>query len=695
MDKESYEKYVPILAHVGDVPVYAFGRTYVYGVSPDFETDVVVQEGNKNKQVKIKPKKSWEISENGIGSMPTAQPRTPKNDIQPFLGINLIDGNPYTYWCSRSQGQPNVEPVWIRIDLAKENLIKAVVIMPRHDNKGMPRDLTIKVSKDAWHWETVYENHDYVVPGDIKPRVLSFEPKRAKQIWIIGSNLPSFGGWFAEHYFSIAEIQVIDENGQNIALASRGAGITVSSTNYGYNSSWEIYDTLWQLQYDLGAKWMRVSGSNPPHHYDTLQWRFVEQEKGKYVIDERTNEAITEAVNNGYNIMMVLCYGNWLYAPEPKRDDVCNIELFPTEWGNSRIPFPPAPANPEMREGFKNWTRFMVRHFKGRVEYWEIYNEPAAFGWEVVEDYEERVKLYCDLVKEVVPIIREEDPDAKISLGGMAGVPGITKPDWLRKCLEQDVLKLVDAIGWHVYSCYAPVSSQYRNYPEIIRDFQKEAEAAGFRGVYMMSEYWIGAPYPTPGERKPYEALFGQDNITTISTLVSSEIVKAKDTARIFVMNLGLSAKVFWCGTWIDYPIDGGLLRNTFSSDPVSPSQPQPVYYVIRSLCTIMDHAKPTELEVEFSNKNQEFDNYNFTLPDNDLLVGVWLPDKSLDSHPGVKTDVVIKNVKASRVVGIDTLNGFEQELEFNQKDNQLTIPKILIRDYPLMLKLFNAKRKK
>src|ERR1043165_3564046 len=54
-----FEKYATIEAYCDDVPVYSLGNiTYIYGVSPDQLSGVVVQEGNENTVIKIKPKKS-------------------------------------------------------------------------------------------------------------------------------------------------------------------------------------------------------------------------------------------------------------------------------------------------------------------------------------------------------------------------------------------------------------------------------------------------------------------------------------------------------------------------------------------------------------------------------------------------------------------------------------------------------------
>src|SRR6185503_7117377 len=135
---------------------------------------------------KIQPKPSSEIRKNLFGATPPRMPRTQFMDFQPLLPINLIDGDAETYWCSRGQAQPDVEPVWIRIDLARETKIRSVNLGPRKDKRGTAEDLTIKVSRDAWHWDTVYENHHCPAPTDDQPIEHPFRSRPAKQIWIVG-----------------------------------------------------------------------------------------------------------------------------------------------------------------------------------------------------------------------------------------------------------------------------------------------------------------------------------------------------------------------------------------------------------------------------------------------------------------------------------------------------------------------------
>jgi hypothetical protein len=78
------------------------------------------------------------------------------------------------------------------------------------------------------------------------------------------------GWWYArEQYasFSIAEVEAVDTKGVNVALLSRGAGATVSSTYYGDGLSGEEHDLYWPIHCDLGDKWVRVN-----YWESVLQW---------------------------------------------------------------------------------------------------------------------------------------------------------------------------------------------------------------------------------------------------------------------------------------------------------------------------------------------------------------------------------------------------------------------------------------
>ena len=138
----------------------------------------------------------------------------------------------------------------------------------------------------------------------------------------------------------------------------------------------------------------------------------------------------------------------------------------------------------------------MARHYKGSVAYWEIWNEPIGFGYEVIKDFDERVRVYCDLMKESVQAIRDVDPDVKVSIAGMAGVPGEPfckergRPNWLRDCLKQGIAPLVDAIQWHIQGTVLPDFAGGKHIPKRFGNSERGG-GPGFRGVWMASEYWL------------------------------------------------------------------------------------------------------------------------------------------------------------------------------------------------------------
>ena len=76
---------VGIRAESDGIPVYGYGYTYVYGVSPTFVDEGPVQSNNPSPMTKLRPKQSWEIESSMLGATPPRMPRAAPSDLQPFL----------------------------------------------------------------------------------------------------------------------------------------------------------------------------------------------------------------------------------------------------------------------------------------------------------------------------------------------------------------------------------------------------------------------------------------------------------------------------------------------------------------------------------------------------------------------------------------------------------------------------------
>lgn len=422
------EDYASIEAICDGVPVYSFNHLiYVHGQSPDFYAGTTVQKGNQNLANKLKLKKSWELKHNFVGICHEFTPRTRENDSQPFLPIHLIDGDPETIWASFECFAPDANDEWIRIDLPMESEISAVSLkcvkrfMNRdsgakyrpnwHYGDSLPKKLSVKVSKDAWHWDTMFVCEDLSTSGKTTGdsedpdgvTIVFEEPIYAKQILITGKVFAGIG--YEGYMFSLSGVEVMTPKGENLALVSRGTGVTVSSTSNIHNSDRYSANTLWgPLQYDLGCKWVKFGSDN-----GSLLWCFTEHEKGVLKADEDADAAVTEAVDNGINIVMTLDFlGNWIYEDPPRKDDWMQARF--REINESYIcGIPLVDYSPEMFEGYLKYVEYMVKHFKGRVKYFEVGNE--WHGWH------DNVNWYKNTIFEpTYKRIKEADPKAQVML---------------------------------------------------------------------------------------------------------------------------------------------------------------------------------------------------------------------------------------------------------------------------------------
>ena len=425
------EDYATMEGITNGVPVWSFSNLcYIYGVSPDLMPALAMQEGNKHALVKIKPKKSWEISYNLCGTESEMTRRSAYNDSQAMLPIHLIDGDPDTAWASFEMMAPNARPEWIRVDLPLEAEVASVALVSANNThygnygKALPKELEVKTSKDAWHWDTVYANKH--LGTDQQVVEIKFRPRRAKQIWIIGNNFPPLtapGDFDKSRYtFSVGEVEVRDSSGANLALVSRGGSVTVSSTSYVMLNDRFTQDALWNsLNYDLGNKWVRIGGDN-----GSFMWHYVEHEKGQLRIDPVADESVTDLKRHGVNVILNLDFkGNWIYEKPARKTNWLEARFREINDGYNDG-MPAADANAEMYQGYLQYVEYMARHFKDRVSYFELGNEWNA--WFGPEHY---MKTFFE---PAFKIVKQVAPNARIMLGSPAGFDA----DYILDCLGRE-----------------------------------------------------------------------------------------------------------------------------------------------------------------------------------------------------------------------------------------------------------------
>ena len=414
----------------------------------------------------------------------------------------------------------------------------------------------------------------------------------------------------------------------------------------------KLYNDLLLKICDLGLKWVRTNFWSP----NPLNWQEVLQAPDVYSIDQDCDDFISELAKNRVNVVLTLSAGAGLDGRQhdwwggPGWGVLGDRE--PERWFNTQ----------KNRDEFINYVCFMVQHFKGRVKYYEIWNEPSSGEW----DARGTVTLgdYVTLVKQVVPVIRQIDPEAKIVVGAVGRFREGDK-QWLEKMLSASIGPLVDALSWHPFYGESPIiySGEYpqhpepfywRDYPYNVEKFELKAASLGFKGEYMVEEMVWRTPNDLTSELPLY-----------------TDVVAAKYAARATIIHLGMNFTMV-------------------SNQMLMPSKIKllPRYYVIKNLCTVMAGAESANLQVNIESDEKNIKSYAFSLSNGDHLIALWTDGVAVDDDPGIDATLTIPRLSAQKVVGIDVLHGFEQELVIDTEDGDIVIQNLLVKDYPVILRL-------
>jgi hypothetical protein len=264
------------------------------------------------------------------------------------------------------------------------------------------------------------------------------------------------------------------------------------------------------------------------------------------------------------------------------------------------------------------------------------------------------------MARHVIPIIRAEDPEAKIVIPASAGhwesgYPGygsadrsVFEADYLFGVLDSDVARLADVISWHPFFATRADDPQYQNYPDLVRQIKARAEANGFRGEYLASD--LGWP------------AFADANVVQNEFLVPG-LVSTKYLLRTTVLHRGLD-----------------LLTVIAPMSSVDWSS-------ITYTNVLLAGAKPIDLLVQVETMATHLRQYSFALPDGTHLVALWTDWLPVENDPGVAATVAVDGLGGSTAEAIDVVNGLSQQLNASASGGAVVIKDLLVRDYPTFVR--------
>lgn len=169
---------------------------------------------------------------------------------------------------------------------------------------------------------------------------------------------------------------------------------------------------LWDMG---GTRWFDVQPSPDV-------WRF-----------ELADAAVDQAQAHGAEVVYTL-------GPTPRWASARPDEPSPYGFGTS--------AEPADLESWKQYVSKLVKRYRGRVKYYELWNEPYFDGPGKKAYYTGSVETMVEMARLAQAILRENDPGAKLVSPGFTHEPKL----YLEKFLRAGGGAFCDVIAFHFYS---------------------------------------------------------------------------------------------------------------------------------------------------------------------------------------------------------------------------------------------------
>ncbi len=98
---------------------------------------------------------------------------------------------------------------------------------------------------------------------------------------------------------------------------------------------------------------------------------------------------------------------------------------------------------PRDMDEYLEYVRRVVERYRGRIRYWEVWNEPDATGF-----WKGTAEDYAELLRATYPVAKQANPDCVI-IGG--GGLHLSQREWIETAAEAGMLDWCDWLSYHAY----------------------------------------------------------------------------------------------------------------------------------------------------------------------------------------------------------------------------------------------------
>jgi len=245
-----------------------------------------------------------------------------------------------------------------------------------------------------------------------------------------------------------------------------------SDSLFGMNHAYP-WPHLLNLSKQIGLCWFRDW---------SLKWHDVEPVKGRFEFAE-SDRQINRVLDQGLNVLGLLPFPstNWSSSAGP---EVQATPHYPEN--RERIAYMPKDIN-----DLATYVHKTVQHYRGRLDVWEILNEPIYTSYALPRGKGYKVEDYVRLLRVAYQSVKAVDADAVV-VGGIAGSP----TTYTNQFIEDDGLRWVDALNLHAY----PGLASPEAYEQPLQRLRQKIQSTGADKPIWFTE---GAYYAD--DDKPFE----------------------------------------------------------------------------------------------------------------------------------------------------------------------------------------------
>jgi len=415
-------------------------------------------------------------------------------------------------------------------------------------------------------------------------------------------------------------------------------------------------------------------------------WQRTEKEKGVYDFTW-LDDIVDNLIRRGMEPWLCLCYGNKLYTP-----------LAEVVFGAVGCP----PINTQ--EAMDAWLRYVkatAEHYKGKISFYEIWNEPdCKYSWKHTlgeePDQARNAREYGEFSEATTVAIKEADPDARVGIN----IAHVVDLPFTHNVLSVGKLsQVLDTVTYHCYS-----SNDQRRCDQVTA-LRELVHMHNPKLTLVQGE--SGAQSRSDGHGAMHHFAWSPERQTKLllRTLIQDLYTDVEFTSYFSTMDMveALNGLVDNKASYLDYGYFG-VISATFDEDGRATGDytEKPSYYALSALCSLMEGdvrptAVPYSREVLSSRRVNGHDCndetiriYPFTLADGRTALTYWNATPILTTTYEGTITLCIRPTDRDSVTLIDLRDGTVYKLPENMTEEtgngMLRLRNMPITDAPLAL---------